>query len=108
MELCKGGGRIDDNIVKAGLLRVRPIVMTTATTILALLPIMLYEVSTTTGAELMKPLAIPSFGGMITCTITNLILAPVLFSFMYPVEIRIKNWMARRKERILRQGKPVA
>ncbi|MDP2898173.1 MAG: efflux RND transporter permease subunit [bacterium] len=108
MELCKGGGRIDDNIVKAGLLRVRPIVMTTATTILALLPIMLYEVSTTTGAELMKPLAIPSFGGMITCTITNLILAPVLFSFMYPVEIRIKNWMARRRERILRQGEPAA
>jgi Cu/Ag efflux pump CusA len=103
MELCQKGGRIDDNIVKAGLLRVRPIVMTTATTILALLPIMLYEVSTTTGAELMKPLAIPSFGGMVTCTITNLIVAPVIFSFLYPLELRVSDWLRRRREAALRQ-----
>jgi len=43
---------------------------------------MLYEVSTATGAELMKPIAVPTFGGMITATIANLILVPVLFSML--------------------------
>jgi Cu(I)/Ag(I) efflux system membrane protein CusA/SilA len=102
MELCRGGGRIDDNIIKAGILRVRPILMTTATTVLALLPIMLYEVSTTTGSEIMKPLAVPTFGGMVTCTLTNLIVAPTMFSVMYPLEMRVKNWLKRRREGKLR------
>jgi hypothetical protein len=62
--------------------------MTTATTVLALAPIMLYEISTNTGAELMKPIAVPTFGGMITATVANLILAPVLFSLFYWVESR--------------------
>jgi Cu(I)/Ag(I) efflux system membrane protein CusA/SilA len=101
LDLCRKGGDTNKNVIKAGLLRVRPILMTTATTVLALLPIMLYEVSTTTGAELMKPLAVPTFGGMITCTATNLILAPVLFSLIYPAELRVRNWLDRRKEKRL-------
>jgi Cu(I)/Ag(I) efflux system membrane protein CusA/SilA len=101
LDLCRKGGDTDRSIIKAGVLRVRPILMTTATTVLALLPIMLYEVSTTTGAELMKPLAVPTFGGMITCTITNLILAPVLFSVIYPLEVRVKGWRRRRREQNL-------
>ena len=70
-----------------------PIIMTTATTVLALAPIMLYEISTNTGAELMKPIAVPTFGGMITATAANLILAPVLFSLFYWVE----NWIGQRR-----------
>jgi Cu(I)/Ag(I) efflux system membrane protein CusA/SilA len=101
LDLCRKGGDTDRSIIKAGVLRVRPILMTTATTVLALLPIMLYEVSMTTGAELMKPLAVPTFGGMITCTITNLILAPVLFSVIYPLEVRVKGWRRRRREQNL-------
>lgn len=108
LDLCRKGGSVDKNIIKAGLLRVRPILMTTTTTILALLPIMLYEVSTTTGAELMKPLAVPTFGGMITCTATNLLLAPVMFSVMYPIEMKLKDWSKRRKEEKLRQRDPSA
>ncbi|NIO04221.1 MAG: CusA/CzcA family heavy metal efflux RND transporter, partial [Proteobacteria bacterium] len=63
-------------VMDAALLRVRPIVMTTATTILALMAVML---STGTGSEVMKPIAVPTVGGMITATLTNLILIPVLF-----------------------------
>ena len=101
LDLCRKDGNTDKNIIKAGLLRVRPILMTTATTVLALLPIMLYEVSTTTGAELMKPLAVPTFGGMITCTLTNLIVAPTMFSVIYPVELKLKKWRRRRRDREL-------
>ena len=92
LERVRGGEPIDEAVINAGLLRVRPIIMTTATTILALLPIMLAEISTTTGAELMKPIAVPTFGGMVTATVANLILAPVLFSLFYPVE----RWIRQR------------
>jgi Cu(I)/Ag(I) efflux system membrane protein CusA/SilA len=95
LERVRGGEQLDQAVINAGLLRVRPIIMTTATTVLALLPIMLYEVSTKTGAELMKPIAVPTFGGMITCTVTNLILAPVVFSILYQVE----QWVARLRRR---------
>lgn len=63
-------------VVEAALLRVRPIVMTTATTVLALMAVMF---STGAGSEVMKPIAVPTVGGMITATMTNLILIPVLY-----------------------------
>jgi len=71
------------NIIKAGLLRVRPIIMTTATTILALIPIL---INTGTGSEIMRPIATPTIGGMITATLLNLILVPVLFSWKNNVD----------------------
>ena len=86
LERVRRGEPVEEAAVNAGLLRVRPIIMTTATTVLALAPIMLYEISTNTGAELMKPIAVPTFGGMITATVANLVLAPVLFSLFYWVE----------------------
>lgn len=67
---------LQEIVIDAALLRVRPIVMTTATTILALMAVMF---STGTGSEVMKPIAVPTVGGMITATLTNLILIPVLF-----------------------------
>mgnify|MGYP000465818730 CR=1 FL=1 len=51
--------------------------MTTTTTIIALLPIMW---STTTGSEVMKPMAIPTLGGMLVELIT-LFIVPVTFSY---------------------------
>jgi len=72
-----GKARLED-IVKAGVLRVRPIIMTTATTVLALLPILL---STGAGSEIMRPIAAPTVGGMITATLLNLILVPVIYAW---------------------------
>ncbi|EQC45542.1 efflux RND transporter permease subunit [Bacteriovorax sp. Seq25_V] len=64
-------------IVEAGSRRIRPLVMTTTTTIIALVPVMW---STSTGSEVMKPMAIPTLGGMIVELIT-LFVVPVVFSF---------------------------
>jgi Cu(I)/Ag(I) efflux system membrane protein CusA/SilA len=61
--------------VVAGLRRVRPCLMTTATTILALIPIL---TSTGRGSDIMVPMAIPSFGGMIIAIMTMFIV-PVLY-----------------------------
>ena len=59
----------------ADLRRVRPCLMTTATTILALIPIL---TSSGRGSDIMVPMAIPSFGGMVIAIITMLVV-PVLF-----------------------------
>jgi Cu(I)/Ag(I) efflux system membrane protein CusA/SilA len=61
--------------IEAGKLRIRPCLMTTATTVLALLPVL---TSTGRGSDIMIPMAIPSFGGMILATITVLTV-PVLY-----------------------------
>ena len=70
---------IRKTVIEAALLRVRPAMMTTTTTIIALIPIML---STGTGSEIMKPMAAPTVGGLITATLSNLILVPVLYSWI--------------------------
>ncbi len=67
---------IRDAVVEGGLRRVRPAMMTTATTILALLPIL---TSTGRGADIMVPMAIPSFGGMVLQVIT-MFTVPVLYA----------------------------
>ncbi|MCG8431353.1 MAG: CusA/CzcA family heavy metal efflux RND transporter, partial [Candidatus Omnitrophica bacterium] len=63
-------------VLDAALLRVRPAMMTTMTTIIALMPVML---ATGSGSEIMKPMAAPTVGGLITATLANLILVPVLY-----------------------------
>ncbi|NND15355.1 MAG: efflux RND transporter permease subunit, partial [Eudoraea sp.] len=65
------------SVVEAGEKRIRPCLMTTATTILALLPIL---TSTGRGSDIMIPMAIPSFGGMLFALIT-LLVVPVLYSW---------------------------
>ena len=61
----------------AGLRRIKPAVMTSATTIIALLPVL---TSTGRGADIMIPMAIPAFGGMVLASVTYFIV-PVLYSF---------------------------
>ena len=72
------------SIVEAGEKRIRPCLMTTATTILALLPIL---TSTGRGSDIMIPMAIPSFGGMLIALIT-LFVVPVLYSWRAEVQLK--------------------
>lgn len=67
---------IREAVVEAGERRIRPAVMTTATTIIALLPVL---TSTGRGSDVMIPMAIPAFGGMIVAAITYYIV-PTLYS----------------------------
>ncbi|NNC82182.1 MAG: efflux RND transporter permease subunit, partial [Flavobacteriales bacterium] len=68
---------VREAVLIAGKKRIRPAIMTTATTIIALLPVL---TSTGRGADIMIPMAIPAFGGMIVACITYFI-TPVLYSF---------------------------
>lgn len=71
-------------VLEAGIKRVRPCLMTTATTLLALLPIL---TSTGRGADIMIPMAIPAFGGMAVALIT-LFVVPVLFAAREEYQIK--------------------
>ncbi|WP_335964286.1 efflux RND transporter permease subunit [Galbibacter sp. PAP.153] len=65
------------SVVEAGTKRIRPCLMTTATTLLALLPVL---TSSGRGSDIMIPMAIPSFGGMLIALIT-LFVVPVLYAW---------------------------
>lgn len=75
---------IREAVVEAGEKRIRACLMTTATTLLALLPIL---TSTGRGSDIMIPMAIPSFGGMFIALIT-LFVVPVLFSMKKEFELK--------------------
>ncbi len=79
-------------VIEAAQRRVRPALMTTATTLLALLPVLS---SRGRGAGVMVPMAIPSFGGMAVELLT-LFVVPVLYSFL--AELRIL-WRQRQSVR---------
>ncbi len=71
----KDVAEIKDAVLHAGKLRIRPAIMTTATTLIALLPIF---TSTGKGSDIMVPMAIPTFGGMLVQAITVFVV-PVLY-----------------------------
>jgi cobalt-zinc-cadmium resistance protein CzcA len=70
---------IRESVLAGASWKLRPVLMTTVTTVLALMPIMF---SGGAGSEVIKPIAAPIVGGMITATLLNLFLVPVLFSWL--------------------------
>jgi cobalt-zinc-cadmium resistance protein CzcA len=75
-QLRLGGRKVYEAVTEACRLRVRPLVMTTLTTLMGLLP-MLY--ATGSGSEIQKPLVAVIFGGLITSLCLTLIILPVLY-----------------------------
>lgn len=76
---------LHEAVMEGALLRLRPKVMTVATVVAGLLPLMW---SVRTGAEFMKPLAAPVLGGMVSSLIHVLIVTPVIFTWLCEREMR--------------------
>ncbi len=74
---------IREAVLEAGKRRVRPCLMTSATTILALIPVL---TSTGRGSDVMVPMAIPSFGGMLVVLI-SIFVVPVLFCWIEELKL---------------------
>ena len=72
-------------VTEGALLRLRPKVMTVSTIVAGLLPIMW---STSAGSEVMKPLATPVFGGMLSSLLHVLIVTPVIFHWLRLRELK--------------------
>jgi len=75
---------VRDNVLEAGKKRVRPAIMTTATTLIALLPVL---TSTGKGSDIMVPMAIPIFGGMVIA-ILSIFVVPVLYSMWQEKKVK--------------------
>ncbi|MDF1837479.1 MAG: efflux RND transporter permease subunit, partial [Planctomycetota bacterium] len=81
--LVAGGNSVEDAVSEAGRKRLRPILMTTLTTILALIPLAL---GIGEGADAQAPLARAVVGGLLGSTLITLILIPTVFALMHGVK----------------------
>src|SRR5437588_4740891 len=103
---------ISEDILEAtregSVLRLRPKLMTVAAATLSLVPIFW---STGTGSEVMRPIATPIVGGMVTSTIHVLLVTTVIFLLMKERarrkgKLRASGMALERKERELRKPQP--
>ena len=76
---------IREAIIEGALLRIRPVIMTVAATIGGLLPIMF---GTGTGSEVMRRIAAPMVGGMVSATVLTLAVIPALYLIWQSRRIR--------------------
>jgi HAE1 family hydrophobic/amphiphilic exporter-1 len=78
-KLRDGGMRKNDAILTAGPVRLRPILMTVFTTILALIPMGFFN---TEGTEMMAPMSITVIGGLLFSTLLTLLVVPAMYSLI--------------------------
>ena len=89
-DLCAEGRPFAVALREACLGRVRPKIMTAATAILGLMPLLVLRLH---GTELERPLAIVVIGGLITSTLFTLLALPTFYEFVHDLGVR---WRARR------------
>ena len=87
-QLSQAGMELTDAIVEAGQQRIRPIIMTTLTTILAMLPM---TFGFGEGASLRSPMAIAVIGGLITSTLMSLMVIPCVYYVLEKIKRRINH-----------------
>jgi HAE1 family hydrophobic/amphiphilic exporter-1 len=75
----RGGQHLTEAIINAGQTRIRPIVMTSVTTMLALLPL---AIGAGEGAALRAPMAIAVIGGLVTSTALSLVVIPCAYHLL--------------------------
>lgn len=99
------GMELYEAVVHAGQDRLRPILMTTATTVLGLLPMAL---GIGEGAELQAPLARVVIGGLTTSTLITLILIPVLYYIAEALDERVRSRSAAREQEVRPETSPAS
>jgi cobalt-zinc-cadmium resistance protein CzcA len=77
-QLRQEGASLDEAIRKGTALRLRPVLMTASVTMLGLVPLLL---TSGTGSEIQRPLAVVVIGGLITSTLLTLIVLPALYKW---------------------------
>nr|MBP7668049.1 efflux RND transporter permease subunit [Burkholderiaceae bacterium] len=75
----KAGATVADALLQAGLIRMRPIVMTTAAMVFGMLPMAL---ALNDGGEIQAPMGRAIIGGVITSTLLTLVVVPVIYSYL--------------------------
>ncbi len=91
--LMKRGMNLRDALIESGVTRLRPIIMTSATMIVSMLPV---AFSLGEGSELKKSMAVVIIGGMIMSTI----LTPIVIPVVYTLIDDLRNFMSRKVNKI--------
>jgi len=86
-QLRQQGWSREQAVLETGMIRLRPILMTTCSTILGMIPLAL---GLGTGAELRQPMAMVIVGGLVTSSLLSLIVVPVLYLSLEDVWNQIK------------------
>ncbi len=97
----EAGTPLREAILEAGRARLRPILMTTVTTVLGLLPMAL---GLGAGADLRAPLAVTVIGGLSVATLLTLVVVPVVYAVVEDARVRLFG--ARRRPRPPRRPPP--
>jgi multidrug efflux pump len=84
-EMHEKGEPLERALVDAGIMRLRPVLITVGATVLALFPLALH------GGPLWKPLCYAQIGGLTTATFVTLLLVPVLYS-IFVLDLKIVKW----------------
>lgn len=92
--LTRSGMPRNEAVIKAGLTRLRPILMTTMATTLGLLPL---AIGVGDGAETNAPLAIVVIGGLILSTLVTLVFIPVVYTIFDDMKSKFKKKIKRKK-----------
>jgi multidrug efflux pump subunit AcrB len=92
-QLREEGYTVRHALVEAGLVRLRPIIMTAGATIMAMMPLAL---GLTKGTLISKGLAIVVIGGLTTSTLLTLVVVPVVYELIEAMKHRIGQWMTRK------------
>ena len=112
--LCRERGMaVLNSVVTAGKSRLRPVLMTTLTTILGMIPM---AVGTGQGSEMWRPMGVSVIGGLTISTILTLVLVPVLYAMFAGTGIKrqrrkirkareLNEYYQARKEKIIKRKK---
>jgi multidrug efflux pump subunit AcrB len=84
----KAGASLADAVMQAGLIRMRPILMTTAAMVFGMLPLAL---ALNDGGELQAPMGRAIIGGVVTSTLLTLVVVPVFYSYMEGLSERLRR-----------------
>ena len=88
------GLSMEEAVVEAGAIRLRPILMTSATTVLGMLPL---AIGLGEGTEMMRPLAISVVGGLTMSTMLTLIVIPCVYLVVHRASERLKRFVVGRE-----------
>lgn len=83
-----------DAVIEAGAVRLRPILMTTLTTVVGMLPL---AIGLDAGGALMQPLAVAVVGGLLSSMLLTLVLVPCLYLVAQPAARRVIDFLTRRR-----------
>ena len=97
------GASLEDAVIDAGSVRLRPILMTTLTTLFGMVPLAL---ALGEGTEMMQPLAIAVIGGLAVSTILTLLVVPGTYVALNRAGDRLAAFLTRRRTQGQRAGEP--